>query len=200
MYLIGDAVPVDEAEFQSFERERGLHVPAPLRALWEVDRQGLEVTDLGIAIHGWPPTTLSEGDLPVDPKREPRQLRLVGGDLGDDVWAVWLPPLNSSAPSPVIVVRDYDEDDLVVAASGLAEFLRLETAASLLLNPPPGADAAVDALDVPSDLRDTGLGWEDLMSELMRWADPRLGSLGSYTRREGVDFDRIEGVVAELPV
>jgi len=197
-YLLADGAPVDEAEFRQFELDQKVQIPAPRRALYEIDRLGVEVTDLGIGVGGWPPRMLSEWEMPVDREREPRQLRWIGGDLGENVWAVWLPPVGSSLPSPVIVVRDYNDEDLVVAASGLVEFLRLETAASLLLASPPGAGEALDVLEVPGELRGGGLDMPELLAELTRWADPRLAELGSYTERPGVGLDRIENAVAEL--
>lgn len=198
VYVLGDEGPVEDAEFDRFESDAGLAVPPPLRAMHEMARDGLEVADLGIGIHGWPPATLSELGIPVEAGREPQELRCLGGDLGEDVWATWFRPPGSRLPSPVIVVREHDPDDLVVAASGLLEFLRCETAAGLILESPPGADEALDALGVPGEVRTAASDWQETLNELMSWSDPALEALGPYTERPGVTLDAVSKVIAEL--
>jgi hypothetical protein len=174
VYFSGDPVPEDE--FDAFEGRHGLRVLPDLRSVMRLARGGVELTDQGIELYGWPPATLEDHfsperpeDPPLPPTDElPPQLRILGGNLGDDVWAVWLPGRDTRATTtPVVVIREHDFDDLVVFDS-VVPFLAVETAAGLLFSD-DHVEQAFDALGVPERLRRPGIPDQELSDALAEW-------------------------------
>lgn len=139
--------------------------------------------------------TLSEYGLELDPEQEPRQLRVFGGDLGESVWAVWLSPAEApAARAPVIVSIEHNADALVIASSGIAEFLKFETAAGILFEPGESAEEALDALQLPRHLRRQPTPYD----ELAEWADPTLGARNHWQDRAQLHLTSITEVVQSL--
>jgi hypothetical protein len=176
VYFHGDPVP--EEEFDAFESRHGLRVLPDLRSVLRLARGGVELTDQGIALHGWPPQTLEDffsPERPEDPPLPlpdelPPQLRILGGNLGDDVWAVWLPGRDTRRVStPVVVIREHDFDDLVVFES-VVPFLTVATATGLL-DSDDHVEEALDALGVPERLRRPETPEQpELLDALVQWA------------------------------
>jgi hypothetical protein len=185
VYFLGESVP--DAEFDAFEDRHGLSLPPDLRSVLRLARGGVELTDQGIALNGWPPPTPDDFGLPQLPEHVPPELRIVGSNLGDDAWAVWLPPRETRADAtPVVVIRDYNLDDLVVFDTVLP-FLALATAMGLLESGDPSAEA-LDALKVPETLSRSWTPERQLLDELAGWAtdgrEPRHWEVKAGTRLE----------------
>ncbi len=175
VYFFGEPVP--EAEFDAFESRHGLRVPPDVRSVFRLAR-GLELTDQGIALYGWPPATLEDfysPERPEDPpfplpEGLPPQLRILGGDLGEERWAVWLPGRDTRATTtPVVVIREEDFDHLVVFDS-VVPFLTVATATGLL-DFGDYVEEALDALGVPEPLRRPETPEQrELLDALVQWA------------------------------
>lgn len=178
--LLGE--PVAQQEFEVFEREHDLQVPAELRSLFTLSGGGLEVRTLSIAFFGFPPPTVEEVGLD-DPFPAIDQFRVVGSNLGNDGWAVWLPRAGAMPSAPLIVIREYNFDDVIIAADDAVEFLTLETAAGLLLAT-PGAEQALDALAVPEHLRRRDVPESDRLDDLTRWVSAGR-QIRYHARRDG---------------
>jgi hypothetical protein len=174
VYFRGDPVPDDE--FDAFEARHGVWVLPDLRSVLRLARGGVELTDQGIALDGWPPKRPRDHFAPERPEEKspelpedlPPQLRVLGGNLGDDVWAVWLPARDTHATStPVVVIREHDFDDLVVFDS-VVPFLAVATATGLLYCDDDVGDA-LDALGVPERLRRREIPESELLDALAEW-------------------------------
>jgi hypothetical protein len=174
VYSGGDPVPEDE--FDAFESRHGLRVLPDLRSVMRLARGGVELTEQGIELHGWPPLTLQDFFKPERPEDRPLtipedlppQLRILGDDLGDDVWAVWLPRRDTcAAVTPVVVIREHDFDDLVLFDS-VVPFLTVATATGLL-DADGRVEEALDALGVPERLRRRETPERELLDALAEW-------------------------------
>jgi hypothetical protein len=192
-----DGEPVPARDFDAFEARTGLSLPPDLRGVLGLARGGLELTDVGIALHSWPPLTAADHGLPELPPDMPPELRLIGGDLGDDVWAVWLPRLGRAEdPTPVVVIRDHNIEDLVPFDTVLP-FLAVATVAGLLdplFDEDADTNEALDALGVPDHLRSEEMPERELLDAVAVWAtDGR--EQHHWWRKEGTSISGVaEGV------
>jgi hypothetical protein len=189
-YFLGE--PVADGEFDAFELEHGLRVPEEARAVLRLAREGIELGEAGVAIHGWPLETLADFGLPELPPNVPSRLRVIGGNLGDDVWAVWLPlPGESDERMSVVVIREHDLYDLV-PFDGLGGFLRFETAFGLLFADHDDLEHALDELGVPPRLRRRGESVGEVVDELSAWATGDRERVPP-ARKAGIPLPALEG-------
>ncbi len=176
----------------------------PVLAAWsklaEGGHGGIELTDLSIAVHPWPPESAvpygieEQSDFPLTD-----QLQVFGGNLGDDVWTFWLQRGQLSQPSPVLVIADHDAYS-IHSAGELAQFLTLETAIGLVLaEPDPAVTAALTALKVPEGLRAGSTEETQLVDALARWADPSCGEEGYYRNWGPMSRDDLSSLGRDLP-
>jgi hypothetical protein len=144
---------------------------------------------LSLAVYQWPSPPVEEIGI-GDPSVASDQLRVVGGNLGSDAWAVWLPRGGRRRhPVPLLVIREYNFDDVVVAADDAVKFLTLETAAGVLLDPDL-ADRALDVLGVPDSVRRRGIPEPDLLDGLTRWSSAGRESR-YHARRHGAKLTEL---------
>jgi hypothetical protein len=176
--------PLPDDRFDQFAAAYGAPVPPELRALYEISSGGIELLDGSIRINPWPPLPATSYGIQETAGPLPAQLQVFGSNGGDDAWAFWLTALPGH-PCPVLVLQDHDAEGIVFASGSIASFLRLETAACLLLDERTDtATRAADALGVPPRLRAGGLGEDALLDDLAKWADPVHGFHGYYGGHE----------------
>lgn len=191
VYFHGEPVPV--GDFGAFESKTGLSLPRDLRSVIGLARGGLELTDVGLALHSWPPLTVADYGLPELPPDVPPELRVIGGDLGDDVWAVWLPRSGEAEQAtPVVVIRDHNIEDLV-RFDTMLPFLAVATANGLLhglVDEDADKSEALDALGVPDRLRREKMPEREGLDALAQWAtDGRERQ--HWWRKEGTELPAV---------
>lgn len=81
-----------------------------------------------------------------------------------------------------------------IASSGIAEFLKFETAAGILFEPGESAEEALDALQLPRHLRRQPTPYD----ELAEWADPTLGARNHWQDRAQLHLTSITEAVQSL--
>jgi SMI1/KNR4 family protein SUKH-1 len=131
-------------------------------------------------------TQLREWRWPI-----PEEVLVVGANGGGEPYGVWLPP--SRFPLPVVQVGAiFKPDCLALVATGLVPFLLVQTAGYLLCaGDQPGA---LEVLGVPRRIQSAQVG-TDTMTELRRWADPKLPNPAADVYEDRLTVDDITWMV-----
>ena len=104
--------------------------------------------------------------------RVPEELWIAGDDGSEDHFGLWLPCATEETAPVVQMGEIFEDDNLALAGSSLQPFLAANSA-YLLLSSEATPPLALDALEVPSELRFTFSGEESWhATAIFRWADP----------------------------
>lgn len=190
VYTLGQGVAV--AELDGYERALEVALPAPLKTIWTFAGEGIEFAGLGI--YGWPPDRFGSETVPIDGDAVPEQLRVVGGDGGDGLYAIWLPRLGDGGPSPAIYALYERFPEMVVAASGIVPLLVQETVIAIQIQEAPSVGAFA-ALGLPPELHAGDPDDPGYCASLAAWADPTFPEPGHHTWRKGHSAEDLAAVI-----
>lgn len=145
-----------------------------------------------LAVHSFPPDGVQKYGLEIPEGFEPPEGLAVFGASDEMVWAT-LPRHDA----PVFAIREHDVEDVVLAATNLAAFLRVETANALLLLSGwgPAHDRALDALGTPAAVREQ-MADDYVFERIIAWADPDATDRRIYYDREPLSAAALRGFSA----
>jgi hypothetical protein len=181
--------PASDQEIAAAEAALNRKLPPELRALYEAGnglcliRGSLNLYSLAGLIHE--PAAEREAGVPL-----PDELLLFGYNGGEELFGLWLPArADSQAAVPVIEVgEEFEPRCMAVAGTDLVRFLTARSAYYLMCWE---ADTrALDLLGIPMSLR-SDMPDEDLLADLIRWADPELADPEPNPYERGVDADEL---------
>lgn len=190
--------PADDAAIRLAEDRLGRPLPAHLANL-------VRLTDGASVLHGnvgFEPVAPSLGrDLVGFASRLrgqgwpiPQEMLAIGSDGGGSILGLWYPsdrPVDGTAA--VVVVADPEEADyMAILGTDLARFLTTWTAYYLVTMEAPVA--ALDALDIPEDLRVSLNGPE----ACTWWTDPQLQALPLDPFEARLDAAEVGRIVTSL--
>jgi len=186
--------PATDEEIEEAQGMLQRPIPASLKALYQMS-SGAELLLGNLKIYPLTPTDDSSLSLVTGSSqlREwewliPDELVIFGNNGSDDLFGLWMPQgIAGKAQIPVIMVGEiFTPRCMAVVGTSLASFLKAWSA-FYIQNDPDDIGDALDALGVPSELRN----WEPDMSALFAWADPSLPDTNPDPYERGLTADEL---------